>query len=76
MAPTLESLGIDRLNVEDRIALANAIWESIEAEPDSSFLTDAKREELDRRLAEHAANPDDVVPWEVVKANLLERYQQ
>lgn len=74
MAPTLESLGIDRLNVEDRIALATAIWESVEAEPHSSVLTDAKRDELDRRLADHAANPDDVIPWEVVKAETLAKF--
>jgi Putative addiction module component len=26
--------------------------------------------EIEKRLAEHRANPEDVVPWEIVKANL------
>jgi putative addiction module component (TIGR02574 family) len=76
MAPTLEALGIDRLSVEDRIALATAIWDSIFAEPHPPLLTDAQRLELQRRLADHAANPDDVVPWEQVKAEAIARFQR
>ena len=29
MAPTLESLGIDRLSVVERVTLVQAIWDSI-----------------------------------------------
>src|SRR5918911_360692 len=58
MAPTLQALGIDRLSVEDRIALATAIWDSIAAEPHSPLLTDTQRLELDRRVAEDDAQPD------------------
>lgn len=76
MAPTLQSLGIDRMSVEDRIALATAIWDSIAGEPHPPLLTEAQRQELDRRLADHAANPDDVVPWEQVKAEALARLQR
>ena len=76
MTPTLQALGIDRLSVEDRIALATAIWESIAAEPHPPLLTEAQRQELDRRLADHAANPTDVVPWEQVKAEALARFQR
>jgi Putative addiction module component len=35
--------------------------------------TDAHRAELDRRLVDHAANPDDVVPWDEVKDSALTR---
>ncbi len=76
MAPTLEALGIDRMSLDDRIALATAIWDSIAAEPHPPLLTEAQRLELDRRLADHAANPDDVVPWEQVKAEALARFQR
>ncbi len=76
MATTLEALGIDRMSVEDRIALAMAIWDSIAAEPHPPLLTEAQRLELDRRLADHAANPDDVLPWEQVKAEALARFQR
>ncbi len=76
MPPTLETLGIDRLSLEDRIALATAIWDSIAAEPHPPLLTEAQRLELERRLADHAANPGDVVPWEQVKAEALARFQR
>ena len=76
MAPTLQALGIDRMSVEDRIALATAIWDSIAAEPHQPWLTEAQRLELERRLADHAANPDDVVPWEQVKAEVLARFKR
>lgn len=76
MTPTLQTLGIDRMSVEDRIALATAIWDSIAAEPHSPLLTDPQRQELDRRLADHAANSSDVVPWEQVKAQALDRFQK
>jgi len=43
MAPTLQSLGIDRMSVEERIALATAIWDNIAAEPHPLLLTEAQR---------------------------------
>jgi putative addiction module component (TIGR02574 family) len=76
MAPTLQTLGIDQMSVEDRIALATAIWDSIVAEPHPPLLTEPQRRELERRLADHAANPENVVPWEQVKAKALSRYQR
>ena len=76
MAPTLGSLGIDRMSVEDRTALATAIWDSSAAESRPPLLTETQRQELERRLADHAANPDDVIPWEQVKAQALARFQR
>ena len=72
--PTLEQLGIDRLSVAQRIALAQEILDSVAADQPSLPLSDAKREELDRRLADAAANPADGVPWEQVEAAALARY--
>lgn len=76
MAPSLESLGIDRMTVQDRIALATAIWDSIACEERQPLLNDAQRKELDCRLADHAVNPDDVVPWEQIQADARSRFQQ
>jgi putative addiction module component (TIGR02574 family) len=73
MSPTLESLGIDRLSREERLALVQAIWDTIVAEPHEPLLTDAQRRELERRVAEDDAAPDDVIPWEQVKAQTLSR---
>ena len=75
MSPTVQSLGIDRLTREERIALVQEIWATIAAEPYPPLLTEAQRRELDRRVAEDDANPDDVVPWEQVKAQALSRLQ-
>jgi putative addiction module component (TIGR02574 family) len=74
MAISLKSLGIDRLGVEERLALIEELWESISGA--EVPLTDAQRDELDRRLAEHEANPDDVVPWEDVKSSLDRRLKK
>jgi putative addiction module component (TIGR02574 family) len=76
MPPTIEALGIDRLSVDDRIALAQAIWDSIPARSHLPLLTEAQRLELERRLADHEANPHDVVPWEQVKAAALARFSR
>jgi putative addiction module component (TIGR02574 family) len=71
--PTLEELGIDRLSVEDRLALAEAIWDSVAREIEQAPLTQAQRQELERRLADSLARPDAVTPWEVVKARAMAR---
>lgn len=76
MPPTIEELGIDRLNVEDRLALAQAIWESVEREIERTPPSEAQRQELERRLADSIARPDAVVPWEIVKARALARAKQ
>jgi putative addiction module component (TIGR02574 family) len=73
MAPTLEELGIDRLTCEERLALAEAIWESVAREIEKEPITEAQRQELERRLADSIARPDVVTPWEVVKARALAR---
>ena len=73
MPPTLQELGIDRLSAEDRLALAEAIWESVTLELQQAPLSEAQRQELERRLADSIARPDAVTPWEVVKARALAR---
>jgi putative addiction module component (TIGR02574 family) len=76
MAASVKSLGIDRLGVEERIALVEEIWDSIAADSAAIPLTAPQRDELDRRLADHVANPDDVVSWDDVKTSLDERLKK
>ncbi|MBI1915488.1 MAG: addiction module protein [Planctomycetes bacterium] len=76
MPPTLHELGLDRLSVEDRIALAEALWESVAQEVEQAPLPEAQRQELERRLADSIAQPDAVTPWEQVKARALARARQ
>lgn len=76
MAPTLQELGIDRLTTVDRLALAEAIWESVARDAEQATLPESQRLELERRLADSIARPDAVTPWEVVKARALARARQ
>ncbi|MFO0848185.1 MAG: addiction module protein [Gemmataceae bacterium] len=73
MPPTLEQLGLDTLSAADRLAVAEAIWESVAREAEQAPISDAQRQELERRLADSLARPDAVVPWEEVKARALAR---
>jgi len=70
MAVSAKSLGIDKLQIEERIALVEEIWDGIFAEGKPIPLTPEIERELDRRIAEHDANPDDVVSLEGVMASV------
>jgi putative addiction module component (TIGR02574 family) len=76
MVATVKSLGIDRLPREQRIDLVQEIWDTIAAEQLAPLLSEAQRQELVRRVAEDDAAPDDVIPWEQVKAQTLARLQK
>ena len=74
MAATLESLGLDRLSQDEKLALAGQLWDSVIAsQPPGGLLTDAQREELLRRAAHAQAHPEDSVAWEDVRAATLKR---
>jgi putative addiction module component (TIGR02574 family) len=76
MPPTLEEFGIERLSREDRLSLAEAIWDGVAREIEQVPLTEAQREEPERRLADSIAHPEAVTPWEVVKGRALARVRQ
>lgn len=61
---------------DDRIALADALWSSVETDPDALPLTNAQKAELDRRLAADLADPSRGSPWEQVKQRLERRHDQ
>jgi putative addiction module component (TIGR02574 family) len=67
---------VNRLSVDDRIRLVQAIWDSISLEPGQVKLTEAQQLELSRRLAEHETNPQAVVAWEDIKTQALARVKQ
>ncbi len=73
MSRTMQELGIDQISIEERLALAQEIWDSVAEELEREPLTLAQRQELDRRLADSIARPDAVTPWEEVKARALAR---
>lgn len=61
------------LTVDDQMELVAALWDEIAAKDAIPLPTEAQKAELDRRLADHLENPDDVIPWDVVKASIAYR---
>ena len=65
------------LPIDERLQLVEDIWDSIaeeaNARPQSLPLTDAQRAELERRVADADAHPEDSVPWDNVRAQLFKR---
>ncbi len=62
-----------KLPAGDRAELAMALWESLsvgEREGELA-LTDEQGAAIDRRWAEHLANPGSAVPWSEVRGKLL-----
>jgi putative addiction module component (TIGR02574 family) len=76
MTPTMQSLGIDQLPRDVRLALVQEIWDTIAAEANVMPLSEVQRRELERRVADDDANPDDVTPWEQVEAEILARLRK
>jgi putative addiction module component (TIGR02574 family) len=60
------------LTPEERIQLAEDLWDSISAE-EVPPLTDEQMAEMDRRLAEHERNPSSALPWGDVREWLWSR---
>jgi putative addiction module component (TIGR02574 family) len=76
VTPTLRELGIDGLSAEDRLNLAQQLWDSVAEELESQPLTPAQRAELERRVALADADPGRGVPWETVRAEARARWRR
>jgi putative addiction module component (TIGR02574 family) len=64
-----------KLPADQRVALALALWESLDDKKHEAelALTPEQEAALDRRLAEHLANPGSSIPWEEVRRKLMGR---
>jgi putative addiction module component (TIGR02574 family) len=60
------------LPLAERMELCRGLWNDIVT---SDELTPGEAEEIDRRLADHLDNPEEVVAWEDVKARLDAKYK-
>ena len=60
-----------QLPIEERLEIAEAIWESLESTPDQPPLSDWQRRILDDRIAEDDADPDAGSSWDEVKQRIL-----
>jgi putative addiction module component (TIGR02574 family) len=58
------------LSVAERIQLVEDIWDTIAASGEAVPVSDALREELDRRVEDHRLHPDGGTDWESLKRRL------
>jgi putative addiction module component (TIGR02574 family) len=57
------------LSVNEQIELVEALWDNIVEHDAVPSPSEDQMAELDRRIAEHQASPDDIIPWDEVKAS-------
>jgi putative addiction module component (TIGR02574 family) len=76
MGQALHALGIDSMSVEERIDLVKDIWDSVAIEAGLLPPGTAEKAELDRRLAEDDATPNDTIAWETIKTEAQTRWQR
>jgi len=67
--PTL--IDIQSLSIPERIQMVEDIWDSIVREPDHIPLTEAQKEELDKRLEAYYKAEQAGSSWIEVKAGIL-----
>lgn len=68
---SIEMSAVLELPVAERLRLVEAIWDSIAEHPDALPLSDAEREELDRRWADYLKNPAAGASWSEVKPRII-----
>jgi putative addiction module component (TIGR02574 family) len=73
MAVESKASGIHRMSLEERLELLDLLLDSLESEQAAPGLSSAQVAELEQRLADAEANPDDVVTWEKIKVQALAR---
>jgi len=69
----MATVDISRLTPEERSELLDQIWDSLASTPDAVVLTDAQREELDRRLDEIDRDGPTGIPWDEVMRRIRSR---
>lgn len=67
------ALNIDDLSTEERLRLLEQLWDSLSETPAAVPLTDAQREELDRRLDDLERGGAEGIPWDEVLQQIRKR---
>lgn len=67
---TSDLSAIFALSPAERIELAEDLWDSVALEAAGQPLKAHEIAEIEKRLAEHRARPQDLVSWNTLKANL------
>ena len=71
--PAVDLEALRRLSISERLQLVADLWDTIaEDAPDEALpLSPELRAELDRRLADHEADPEAAAPWDALRQRLL-----
>ena len=67
------ALNIDSLSPKERLRLIEELWESLSESSETMTLTDAQREELDRRLDDLERSGPEGIPWDEVLQHIRTR---
>lgn len=60
------------LSVAEKIQIVEDIWDSISQNPEELPVSEAEKQELDKRLENYKQNPNEGIEWETLKKHLLE----
>lgn len=67
------TIDIAKLSLEDRLRLLEQLWDSLCETPEAVPMTDAQREELDRRLDDLDREGPVGIPWDEVLDRIRNR---
>jgi putative addiction module component (TIGR02574 family) len=62
-----------KLSSSEKIRLLQELWDEVADEAARQPLSESHRRLLDERLREHDENPDDAVPWDKVRDDILSK---
>lgn len=65
--PAVDLAQLVELLATERLALVQALWESLRADPGALPLSDADRALVEERQAEHRRDPHGALEWESVR---------
>jgi putative addiction module component (TIGR02574 family) len=66
-------LNISDLSPDERLRLIEELWDSLNDKPETVPLTNAQREELDRRLDDLERSGPEGIPWDQVLQQIRSR---
>lgn len=70
MQPTVASLGLDKLTVEDCVRLMHELYETIPSKGDCFELSEKDMLELDQEVADCRLHPEQGKSWEETKTRI------
>ncbi|HWD27180.1 MAG TPA: addiction module protein [Rhizomicrobium sp.] len=63
-----------KLPADEKLELVDALLDSL-GDEELPPLSDAMKAELERRVAEHEADPSSAIPWEMLREELRARFK-